>query len=277
MNDKRGFLYIANKTKFIHEALISVKSLMKHNDEKVCLICTQEIFKEDLKKSFDIVLCIDEMNNYTYLSKVVGLNFTPFEKTIFLDSDTFITDKITELFDLLDFVDLATTLEYKLHTTGPHDFKYRNIFPELNSGVIVYKKNPITLKIFKDWLTICEKYNIINDMPGLREAVLKNFNEVKYSILPQLYNTHGFKSMLILNNKIKIIHERLGYKKGFITPHFLPFDEMEKFAHRINKYSYKRLFIPRVGVITYRWSPENIILYLKKRLGYKRISKSKSY
>ena len=115
------------------------------------------------------------MNNYTYLSKVVGLNFTPFEKTIFLDSDTFITDKITELFDLLDFVDLATTLEYKLHTTGPHDFKYRNIFPELNSGVIVYKKNPITLKIFKDWLTICEKYNIINDMPGFKRGSVKEF------------------------------------------------------------------------------------------------------
>ena len=41
MNDKRGFLYIANKTKFIHEALISVK-----------------IFNENImmKKSFVLIL-----------------------------------------------------------------------------------------------------------------------------------------------------------------------------------------------------------------------------
>ena len=232
MSKEKGYLYVANKPKFIHEALISVRSLKKHNNEQVCLVCTKDVFIEKLTTYFDIILFVEEISDYSYFSKVIGLKHTPFEKTVFLDSDTFITDKIIELFDVLEFVDIATTAEEKSHTTEPHDFKYRNVFPEFNSGVIVYRKNSVTNKLFTDWLLICQKYNILNDMPGLREAVLKNYNVLKYSILPQLYNAHGFKSMLILHNNIKIIHERLGYKKGLITPHFLSFEEMELFCKK---------------------------------------------
>lgn len=271
---EKGYLYVANKSKFIKEAIISVTSLKKHNSEETCLICTENVYTKELDSFFDIIIFNNEIENYTYLSKVLGLKSSPFEKTIFLDTDTFITDQIFELFDLLDFVDLATTSEENLHTTEAFDFKYRNIFPELNSGVIVFRKNKSTYKLFEDWFVICEKYGIINDMPGLREALLKNFDDIKYSTLPQLYNTHGFKTMLILYNKVKIIHERLGYKKGVITPHFLSFEDMEKFAKKINKQHYKRLYIPRIGIISYRWSPENIILFFKKKLGYKRVSKS---
>ncbi len=271
---EKGYLYVANKSKFIKEAIVSVTSLKKYNKEDVGLICTENVYTKELDSVFDIIIFNKEIENYTYLSKVLGLKNSPFEKTVFLDTDTFITDQISELFDLLDFVDLATTSEEKLHTTKAFDFKYRNIFPELNSGVIVFRNNQSTLKLFEDWFIICKKYGIINDMPGLREALLKNFDYIKYSTLPQLYNTHGFKSMLILNNKVKIIHERLGYKKGTITPFFLPFETMDKFAKKINKKHYKRLYIPRIGIISYRWSPENIILFFKKKLGYKRVSKS---
>jgi lipopolysaccharide biosynthesis glycosyltransferase len=271
---EKGFLYVCNREKFIKEAIISVTSLKRFNKEKTCLICTEKVFLTEWEAYFDIVIFNDEIENHTYLSKVLGLNLSPFNKTVFLDSDTFITDSISELFDLLDFVDIATTSEEKLHTTQPFNFKYRNVFPEFNSGVIVYKKNDITKKLFNDWFSICEEYKIINDMPGLREAVLKNFDNLKYSILPQLYNMHGFKTMLILYTKVKIIHERLGYGKGVLTPHFLSFEEMNKFANKINKKHYKRLFIPRIGIISYRWSPENIILFIKKKLGYKRVSKS---
>ncbi|MFD2550397.1 hypothetical protein ACFSQP_01085 [Bizionia sediminis] len=271
---EKGYLYVANRPKFVNEAITSVTSLKKYNKEESCLICPQNVFTSELNNFFDIIIINNEIEKYTYLSKVLGLNKSPFEKTIFLDSDTFITDEISELFDLLDFVDIATTSEENLHTTEPFDFKYREIFPEFNSGVIVYRKNKSTQTLFIDWFNICQEYGIINDMPGLREAMLKNFDSIKYSILPQLYNTHGFKTMLILYNKVKIIHERLGYKKGVIVPHFQSFEKMEKFATKINKKHYKRLYIPRVGIISYRYSPENILLYLKRKLRYKKVSKS---
>lgn len=272
---EKGFIYIANRQKFIDEAIISAQSLKRFSNEPICLICPKKLVQNNLEKVFDVIKTDEEIEEYTYLSKVIGLQLTPFKKTVFLDSDTFITDSISELFDILNLVDFATTNEVTMHTTTKIELKYKHILPEFNSGVIVYNSNEVMQKIFNDWFTICQSNNIINDMPGLREAVIDNFNEVRFSILPDQYNTHGFKSMLILNNKVKVIHERLGYKWGVTTPHFMSFEKMNKFALKINKLEYKRLFVPKVGIIPYNWSPANIILYVKRKMGFKRVSKSR--
>lgn len=271
----KGFLYVANRPKFIEEAVISVKSLKRFNAEPVCIVCTPELITEELRSVFEHVVVSEEIENYTYLSKIIGLQNSPFDHTIFLDGDTFITDSISELFELLTLVDFATTLEQKLHTTDFKNFKYKRIFPEFNSGVIVFRNSLIMKKILKDWLEFCLNNKIGNDMPGLREAVLMNFDSVRFSILPNCYNEHGFSTMLILDQKVKVIHERLGYKKGLVTPHFLDFKSMDKFARRINKIEYKRLYIPQVGIISYRWSPSNMLLFVKKKLGFKRVSKNR--
>jgi len=272
---ENGFLYIANRQKFIDEAIISAQSLKRFNKEPIGLICTNELCSEQVNAIFDKVIVFEGLTEYTYLSKVVGMEKTPFDQTIFLDSDTFITDTISELFEILELVDFATTAEQKQHTTNLKGLSYKNIFPEFNTGVIVYKNNLAMKKILRDWLAFCVTKKISNDMPGLREAVLKNFNAVRFSILPNCYNEHGFSSMLILEKKTKVIHERLGYKKGVITPHFMDFKSMNKFANKINKFEYKRIYIPKIGLISYRWSPTNLILYIKRKLGYKRVSKNR--
>lgn len=271
----KGFLYVGNRQKFIDEAIISVKSLKRFNSEPVCLVCSPELHTKDLESIFDEVVVVEKLDEYTYLSKVIGLQVSPFDHTIFLDGDTFITDTISDLFELLDLVDFATTLEQKLHTTNNENLKFKRIFPEFNSGVIVFRNSLIMKKILKDWLAYCIGKQIGNDMPGLREAVLMNFETVRFSILPNCYNEHGFSSMLILDQKVKVIHERLGYKKGIITPHFLDFESMDKFARKINKIEYKRLYIPKIGIISYRWSPTNLILFIKRKLGHKKISKNR--
>lgn len=272
---EKGFLYIANKKKFVDEAIISVRSLKRFNQEPTCIISTNELCTPEIKAIFDKVILLDEINNYTYLSKVIGMQNSPFEQTIFLDSDTFVTDTISELFEILELVDIATTLESKLHTSNTTGLKYRNIFPEFNSGVIVYKKSDAMEKLLNDWMNFCIKKKLSIDMPGLREAILMNFDAVRFSILPNCYNEHGFSSMLILDQKVKVIHERLGYKKGVVTPHFMDFESMDKFAKKINKEEDKRLYIPKVGIISYKFSPINLMLYVKKKLGYKRVSKNK--
>lgn len=271
----KGYLYVANQQKFVNEAILSVKSLKRFNSEPICLVCTSNLDSEKIRETFDEVIIINDLQNHTYMAKVVGLQATPYDRTIFLDGDTFITDTISELFDILDLGDFATTLEQSLHTTNTKNLKYTVVFPEFNSGVIAYRNNAIMHKVFTDWMNFNVENKIGNDMPGLREAILINFKEVRFSILPSCYNEHGFSTMLILNTKVKIIHERLGYKKGIVTPHFLDFESMDKFAKKINKLTYKRLFIPKVGIISFRWSPSNIILFAKKKLGYKRISKSR--
>lgn len=274
---QKGFLYIANRQKFIDEALISVRSLKRFNPEPVCLICTSELYSTALDKHFDHIIFEESLKNELYLAKVIGLRLTPFERTVFLDGDTFITDTISELFDILDLADFATTTEEKIHTqvSKIKDLRYRNILPEFNTGVMVYRNNAVMKKILDDWYAICKNYGIYMDMPGLREAVIENFNEVRFSILPKIYNEHGFATMVILYRKVKIIHERISYHKKSYSVKMADFETMDRFARKINRVETKRLYIPRIGTIHYRFSPENILRKIKKKLGYRKVFRNK--
>lgn len=271
-----GYLYVANKPKFVKEAMISAQSIRQFSKLPICLVCNEELATAAVYDFFDIVILNEELNNYIYLAKIIGMQHSPFEKTIFLDSDTFVCSDITSLFELLPMADIATTQEKSYHTTNQiKDIKFKNIIPEFNSGVILFMKNEITKRILSDWLTICIENNIKNDMPGLREAILKNFKEVRYFILPEEFNSHGYKSMILLYGEVKIIHERMGTRWNVLTPYFLSFEEGKKFANQINKKLYKRLYIPHVGIIPYNWNLYNFIFKIKRTVGIKRVSKNK--
>jgi alpha-N-acetylglucosamine transferase len=270
-----GYLYVANQEKFIKEAMISAKSVRLYTDLPIALISTEAIVTEQVKDFFDIVIIVEELRKHTYLCKIIGLLNSPFDQTIFLDTDTFVCSNIDELFSLLTFVDIATTQESKKHTYVFPEIKFKNIFPEFNSGVIVFKRNKHIEKLFNDWFASCQSLKIAIDMPGLREAFLLNFDTVRFSILPEEYNSHGYKSMLILFGEVKVIHERIGTSWKTITPYFANFDEMSKFAAKINKKNYKRIYIPAIGIIPYNYNAYNILYKIKKILGIKRVSKNR--
>lgn len=272
---KAGYLYVANKKKFFEEAKVSAQSIRQFSSLPIALIASENSIDESVKDFFDIIIVVNELNEYTYLSKIIGLQNSPFDKTIFLDSDTFVCSDISELFILLDLVDIATTQESKKHTHSFPEMKYKNIFPEFNSGVILFNKNESIQKLFQDWLEICKSLNIQIDMPGLREAIILNFSSIKYSILPECYNSHGYKTMLMLEGEIKVIHERLGANWKTWTPFYMSFEKMSKFSKKINKYHYKRIYIPFLGLIPYYYSPSNILIKFKKMLGIKRTSKNR--
>lgn len=277
MKRKKGYLYVANKKKFLVESERSARSIKENSSLPIAIVITPQLKAEVNQFFFDIIIEDKSLAEYTYLSKIIGMRVSPFDETLFLDSDTFVCENIDDLFDLLEIVDFSTTIEEKLHTKKWSGLKFENILPEFNTGVILYKKKPIIDKLFNDWLNICIDKNIIIDMPGFREAVLKNFENLKFTILPQEYNLHGFSSMLIINNKAKVIHERLGRKWNTTTPHYPSFDNMKRFSAKINKYSYKRLYIPNIGIIPYNYNPVNILLKVKKMMGISRKSKSNYY
>lgn len=272
----KGYLYVANKQKFIDEAKISARSIRDHSLLPIAIVCTQVLVTEEVMSFFDLVIINEEINNYIYLSKIIGLQNSPFEKTVFLDSDTFVCADISPLFEILEMADIATTQEKSYHTTNKiNNIRFKNIIPEFNSGVIVLKKNSLTEKLLLDWFNICKENNISNDMPGLREAIFENFNLIKYLILPEEFNSHGYKSMLILNGEVKVIHERLGSTWDTTTPVFLSYAKGKIFADKINKKHYKRLYVPCIGIIPYNWNFNNALYKFKKLIGIKRISKNR--
>lgn len=268
-----GYLYVANRPKLLSEAKISARSLRRFTDRPITIILSESINDITLRDVFDQITVIPGIEQYSYWAKIIGIRNSPYEKTVFLDCDTFICADISELFDILDIVDFATTQEATKHTGQLKGIRYKNILPEFNTGVMVFKKSDHIKKLFDDWLNVCISQSIIFDMPGFREAVIENFDKLHYSILPEEYNTHGFRSMIILYDNIKIIHERLDNRWRTLTRYFLSYDRMQRFAERINKKKEKRLYLPYLGVIPNTWNLNNLFYKIKKTFGVKRTSK----
>lgn len=274
-----GFLYVAFGKRYLHEALISARSLKRFTQFPVCVITDQPVGDHHY---FDMV--INAAPRYDFVSKIIGMQMTPFKKTVFLDTDTFVCSSIDNLFDALELFDMALTVENFLHSYefirkyNPEFFlRFEKLVPEFNTGVIVYRSNEVVTRIFKDWLDCHEAMHVKTDMPAFREAYLKNVHQVSILTLPFEYNYFGTKSFGFVYNEIKVIHERLGERWNTLTSMCLPFEKMDKVAKRMNKYTCKRIIVPYLGVIPYNWNPYRLKYKIKQLLGIKMTKKADTF
>jgi hypothetical protein len=273
-----GYLYIAIGEMFRYEAQRSSKSLKRFTQFPVCLITDDPSFQS---KEFDQIIYVENIGN-SFEVKISGMQLSPFNKTIFLDTDTFVCSSIDGVFDFLDYFDLATTLEPKGHSINfwrnyqPHySIKLKGVLHEFNTGVVGFNKSPAVVSFFSTWLQVHRKLNMYADMPTFREAYLQS--NVKIGILPHEYNFTGLKSLAIAHGKVRVIHDRLGEKFNDLRPHMADFDYMDRLAKRINRIEVKRLIIPYIGVIPYNFSPYYIKRKIKRMLGIRAKRKRESF
>ncbi|MGI8952796.1 MAG: hypothetical protein ACR2FN_14575 [Chitinophagaceae bacterium] len=277
--NKCGYLYIAIGKKYVIEAEISARSLKRFTEYPLCIITDDANYENDL---FDIIM--HETMPGDFVAKIIGVAKTPFERTVYLDNDTFICTPVDEMFDVLDFFDMSLMPFPFLHSysffnryNSSYKLKYEKIIPEYHFGVMIYKMNDAVKNLMNDWIVKHEEMHIKADCSSFREAYFKHIPNVRISPLPLEYNYHGTHSIGIAYNEIKIIHERLGEKWNTLTTVMLPFEKMEKKAKRMNKYHCKRIIIPYIGVIPYTFSPYHIKYKFKKMLGIKRTKKAETF
>jgi hypothetical protein len=125
---------------------------------------------------------------------------SPFEQTLFLDSDTYVVDAeaINELFALLDEYDLAAAHD----SARSVDQAYPNrtvptenapeTFPWLNIGVVAFNQTSTVEKFFAEWRELYHEQNEvikgINDQSSFTEALYES--DVIHTVLPPEYNHH---------------------------------------------------------------------------------------
>ena len=212
-----GVIYIATGRKFIDEACVSVESLKgKMPDMPVTLFCDENV----QSKHIDNVVII-EQPRFSLMDKVLFMNSSPYEHTLFLDTDTYVCDTFFELFPLLDRFDLAVA-----HSSYRAVYRVHGIpdsFPEFNTGVLLFKKSPQIAQLFANWLALYERdlgneqqwltpfgevtmlESNLNDQPTFREAVYSS--DVRVASLTPEYNCR-FGSPGFVHNRVKIIHGR---------------------------------------------------------------------
>ena len=98
IKNEKGYLYIAFGESFTKEALMSIKSLKRYNSEPVALF-TDRDQTEEFEGLVDLYAKIEPQH---IRAKVDFISQSPFQKTVYLDSDTLIVRNISDMFDVLN-------------------------------------------------------------------------------------------------------------------------------------------------------------------------------
>nr|WP_321452399.1 putative nucleotide-diphospho-sugar transferase [uncultured Carboxylicivirga sp.] len=162
----RGVVYFAaGKSIYFKEANYSAKTFKKYNKNiPVCLITNNASSKDINKKYYSKIIEAPQFSN-VFKQKVWAIANTPYNETIFIDTDTQINDNIAELLDFLQFYDFAIAPRSKCQWGKETKFLDFNDESAFNTGIFSYRKNEKTIPFLTNWV---EEVNKIpdNEMRG---------------------------------------------------------------------------------------------------------------
>jgi hypothetical protein len=206
----KGIIYVASGRTFIEEASSSAKSVRRHMpDVPITLFTHQRVSPPGID---DVV--VDERlekGNNPKEGKIASLSRTPYDRTLFLDTDTYICGDVSELFPLLDAFEVAAAHDpARLYYAGEsHPSTLPESFPELNTGVLLYKAdNPSVRTLLRTWK---ERYGTMGggdperDQLSFREVLYES--DVRMTVLSPEYNCR-FNFPMYLDGPAKILHGR---------------------------------------------------------------------
>jgi len=227
-NLEKGCIYVATGTRCLEEAIRSASSFKAVMPEvSVWLWSDADPQRGDL---FDRVVRIDKPAR-SFEDKIRPLLESPFKKTIFLDSDTYVCAPLHDVYEILDRFDFAAAHPL-LRTTMQQDLP--DAFPEVNSGVMAFCANEKVREMIVNWLGLYDEHvkktGRLDDQPPLRVALYKS--DLQIAILPPEYNVRTIYPGAIGRGRVKVLH---GKQKN-----------LQEVAKRLNKSLSPRVFFTRL-------------------------------
>lgn len=168
------------------------------------LLCTDQVLEPG--GEFDLVRMIASPRHF-FRDKIAPLMETPFERTLFLDTDTFVCSPVADAFEILDRYDLALA-----HAPLRHDrpFSTPNCFAELNTGVIAYRRGEGFNRLVRRWLEIYDaeigRCGQVSDQAAFRQALWES--DARAYVLPPEYNFRTVFPGSVGRGRVRIIHGR---------------------------------------------------------------------
>lgn len=203
-NRTRGVMYVAWGKAHVDVARRSAASVKRHNPGlQAAIWCAADDDTSGFDQSFVIP---PEMTR----PKVGALKFSPYDETLYLDNDTMIRADLSSLFDLLQKFDLCGA-----HVMLWHRPRHKRVwqtevpetFPEINCGVLLYRKDAATDAFFDDWQAAYDAAGFKIDQPTFRETLWKS--DLRFYVFPPQFNKRIFEaSELIWSDqpKPRILH-----------------------------------------------------------------------
>ena len=230
-SDTRGVVYVATGARYVDEARESAASVRQAMPGvPICLITDAGL---EGGSDFDSVVVHTEGAGTKRFKQ--NLHLSPYDRTIFLDTDTFVAEDVSDLFTLLDRFEIAANQISSDYNAGR--LGVPSAFTEMNSGVIVYRKTPAVLALFAEWRRLFaefeDEYGWTWDQLSFRKAMYES--EARIASLPIEYNFMPYFPAYMMN-KAKIVHGRTG-------------ERMRRIASEVNEATGSRVYFPRIGVI----------------------------
>lgn len=217
---EKGILYISSDDEYLSEAIRSAHSVSQVMPELPIAIITDTSSPGGV---FDIVIERNDLES-SVVDKCQQIHRTPFQKTLYLDTDTYVARPLEDIFDLLSNYDLITGLEKGRH----YDIGLPPSVPHRQGGVIGFDDNQRVSQFFEFWRNIYAEQREkgrMSDQPPLTKAVIQS--DVRVHTLP------------VEDNCLIYYGERLEGPVRIIHGH----DDLAKHARKLNEKTTHRIFL----------------------------------
>jgi hypothetical protein len=196
-----GILYVACGARYLEAAAKSACSVRAAAGQHLRIAVATD---GPPAPGFDDTIHLDETDSFR--AKILGMNASPFERTLALDVDTYAVGDVSEILHVLDKFDLAAA-HAPNRVAQPMD-DIPDAFPELNTGVVAFRRNDPVRRLMRAWLDEYDRLAATNpqskDQPSFRRAVYAA-TDVRLAVLPPEFNLRfwmaGFQ-----NQPVRILH-----------------------------------------------------------------------
>ena len=181
----RGVIYVATGADYRDLAVASARSLREVEPDLAVDLFTDapETVTEGL---FDAVHLISDPHDR---SKLDCMAQTRFERTLFLDCDTLVVNPLGDLWDILDRFDLALAHDVRRRSDlirAGHSVTTPYAFPQLNSGVMLYRRSEVMLGFLAEWVRRYVAAGAYRDQPVLKDLLWES--DLRFYVLPPEFN-----------------------------------------------------------------------------------------
>lgn len=205
-----GILYSGSGAFYVGEAVRSARSSLRHND-------VPHVVFADVEAAGAPGLTVSrfEPSGNPYADKIANMRRSPFERTLYLDSDTYVLDEIVHVLALLDHYDLAVA--FAPGYRGLEDPAVPKGFHEFNTGVLAWRRSERTDAFLASWQETYEAWLEHDAFLGARAASLSGRadqpafrrcaweHELSVFVLPAEYNFRlGFPATVV--DRVRVIH-----------------------------------------------------------------------
>lgn len=191
----QGILYIAAGARYIRAAIRSAESVRRHSPGLAThLYADWPDHGFDFRSSPAPFTSVETIDHPHRRSKVDLIARTPFDRTLYLDTDTALNADIRDVFRVLDRFDLALCHAHRRNTPerlAPWRLDLPRAFPQYNGGVILFKRTPPVIAFLESWGRAYHEAGFQQDQRTLRELLW--LTDLRLATLPPEFNVRFIK------------------------------------------------------------------------------------